>query len=333
MTINESVFGKTLAGQPVKQISINNNRGIEITVTDRGATLISVKLKNRNGDLEECILGFDTVKEYEEHLAFYGATIGRVGNRTANGEFTLDGIKYNLAKNDSDVNNLHGGVKGFDKVIWNYSITKESDRTILSFKYLSPDADENFPGNLDTEVKYILTDNNELILDYTATTDKRTPVNLTNHAYWNLTGNSGSVLEHNFQIEADTYLPTDEFQIPTGELKSVEGTGYDFRTLRPLSDGIKITGGFDHNFNLSIKKRDKPVNRVYVEEPNSGRSMEIKTTEPGVQLYTGFDDHKFFCLETQMFPNAINNSDFDSIVLSPGETYRQTTIHKFDFKK
>lgn len=331
MELKEYKFGVTNDGSNVTAITISNGTDTEFTVIDRGATLISFKLNDNKGTPGECVLGFDNVKEYEDHAAYYGATIGRVGNRIADSKFTLDGTIYHLASNNGK-NSLHGGLKGFDKVIWDYETFKNEDEAGITFKYLSPDGEENFPGNLKTEVKFTLTKNRVFTIEYRAETDKKTPVNLTNHAYWNMSAFKENIHNHNFQIEADTYLPTDENQIPTGEFKDVESTGFNFKKLTKFSDNVRITGGYDHNFNLSLKKQKSPINRVYVEHPDSGRSMEILTTEAGVQLYTGFDDHNYFCVETQMFPDAINNDKFDSIVLSPGEVYVQKTIHNFNIK-
>ncbi len=332
MILKETNFDKTTNGDQIRQITIGNGKDIEFSVINWGATIISLKLADRDGNIEECHLGFDNMKDYETHGGYYGATIGRIGNRVANGVFKLDGREYKLATNDSGVNCLHGGLKGFDKVIWDYTTFNNDDEAGVSFKYLSKDGEENFPGNLDVEVKFTLNIKNEFIIEYKATTDKSTPVNLTNHAYWNLSGFKENIHDHKLCIEADTYLPTNEFQIPTGELKSVVNSAFDFTSIKSIGENIKVSGGFDHNFNLSVNKSKTPNNRAYIEHTKSGRSMEILTTEPGIQLYTGFDKHDFFCLETQMFPDAINQEAFDSIVLKPGEIYSQTTIHKFEIK-
>jgi len=344
MKITNFDFDAKTSGESVHGIRINNGKGIEISVINYGATLISLKMADRDGKMEECVLGFDNMKDYEEHGAFFGATIGRVGNRIANAQYTLDGTSYDLSINDQERNHLHGGKTGFDKVLWNLESFEEEGSAVIKCSYLSKDGEENYPGNLKVEVQYILTPENKLILEYWAETDKRTPVNLTNHSYWNLSGDKKEdVTTHRVQIEADSYLPTDEFSIPTGEKKSVIGTPFDFRELKELGPSIKKSGGFDHNFNLSEHKQRKPVNRMYVEHKTSGRAMEIKTTEPGVQFYTGnflnmlkesgFDSHEALCLETQMYPDSVNHEGFPSIILSPGELYRQKTVHKFSIKK
>ena len=343
MKISEFDFGTTAEGRKVHGLTLNNGLGLEISVINYGATLISVKVADKNGKSEECALGFDNISDYESHGAFFGATIGRVGNRIAEAKYTLDGVAYDLSVNDLDRNHLHGGKKGFDKQIWNLETFEEGEYTAIKCNYISPDGEENYPGNLKVEVQYILTTNNELIIQYWAETDKRTPVNLTNHTYWNLSGDKkDNIKTHKVQIDADSYLPIDEFSIPTGEKKDVEGTPFDFRLLKELGPAIDETGGFDHNFNLSQMKQRKPVNKMLVEHPVSGRLMEIKTTEPGVQFYTGyylnalkdkgFDSFDAYCLETQMYPDSVNHSNFPSIVLSPGEMYRQKTVHRFSIK-
>lgn len=328
MYVEEYDFGVTEDGNKVKAITITNSDLMEITLISRGATLKSCKIKNREGILEECCLGFNSLKKYEEHKSYYGATIGRVANRVGGALVHIGGVDYPLYKNDGS-NSIHGGKVGFDKVIWSYRVVEESFKISVEFNYLSVDGEEGFPGNLNTRVTYSLTSDNRLIIDYHGTTDRVTAVNLTNHSYWNLNGFKESIYKHKLQISANSYLPTDSNNLPTGEYKSVTGTPYDYRKLKELMEGLNKTGGYDHNFNLSSNKQIEPNNRIYMEDPVSGRSMEILTTEPGVQLYTGFDDHKFFCLETQMLPDAVNHSKFPSILLQPGKEYRQTTIHKF----
>ena len=320
MIIKEFNFGETSKGEEVKGVNINNGKGVDFSVINWGATLISVQLKDREGKFQECSLGFDNIADYEKKSPYYGATIGRVGNRISNGSFVIDGESYNLAINANGVNSLHGGLKGFDKVLWDISFFLNDDIGGVVLKYTSPDGEEGFPGELDVTVTYSLNLDNELAIDYRATTTKKTPVNLTNHTYWNLSGDLNSISNHRLQIEADSYLPINDVQIPTGEIRSVDGSKFDFREKRA------IEGSFDHNFNLSLRKKEYPENRVYLEDIKSGRTMEILTTEPGVQLYT---TEKSICLETQMYPDAINRENFQSIILEPGEEYIQTTIHKF----
>jgi len=341
MRISRFSFGNTKAGQEVHGICIDNENGIEISVINYGATMTSFKMTDRNGKKEECILGFGNISDYEEHGAFFGATIGRVGNRIGRGEYNLDGVHYNLSINDRERNHLHGGVRGFDKVLWNIeTIAEEENWAAVKCTYTSRDGEENYPGNLKVEVQYRLTESGQLIIEYWAETDKRTPVNLTNHSYWNLSGDKKEkVYCHKLQIAADSYLPVDDFSIPTGEIRTVENTPFDFRELKEIGPALHDNGGFDHNFNLSSHKSGKPENRIYVEHQPSGRSMEILTTEPGVQFYTGnflhmieggdFDPHEALCLETQMYPDSVNHENFPSIILNPGEMYKQKTVHRF----
>jgi aldose 1-epimerase len=341
MKVSRFDFGATKTGEIVQGIRIDNEKGIDFSVISYGATLISFQMADRENIKEECVLGFDNMPDYEKHGAFFGATIGRVGNRIGKGRYTLDGKEYNLSINDQDRNHLHGGIRGFDKVIWQIeAVTEEKGKATVKCTYISQDGEENYPGNLQVEVQYILDESGHFTIDYRAKTDKRTPVNLTNHSYWNLSGNKKErIYKHKLQIEAESYLPVDNYSIPTGEIRKVENTSFDFRKVKEIGPALKESGGFDHNFNLSEQKQSQPVNRMYVEHESSGRVMEIHTTEPGVQLYTGnflhtmavkgFNAHDALCLETQMFPDAVNKPDFPSTILNPGEIYKQTTIHKF----
>ncbi|MBN2659055.1 MAG: galactose mutarotase [Spirochaetales bacterium] len=344
MKVEKFDFGTTKKGETVEGLRIDNGKGLEMSLISYGATLISLKAPDRRGISGECLLGFGTVGDYEEQDAFIGATIGRVGNRIGQAAYVLDGREYRLSVNDQGCNHLHGGAVGYDKVIWNLEPLEEAEQAGVRCTYLSRDGEENYPGNLKVEVTYWLTVNNELIMDYRAVTDKRTPVNLTNHAYWNLSGKKGETIHnHYLQIEAESYLPVDEVSIPTGEIRKVGGTPFDFRTLKQIGPDLEKSGGFDHNFNLSDRKKEEPENRIYVEHRESGRAMEILTTEPGVQFYSGnflgglknkgFDTHYAFCLETQMYPDSVNKPEFPSIILNPGEVYRHRTIHKFSHIK
>ncbi|MBI9098914.1 MAG: galactose mutarotase [Spirochaetaceae bacterium] len=345
MKISQFNFGTTKEGDSVQGIGIANEKGLEISVINYGATLISLKMPDREGKSEECILGFDNIAAYEEHGAFFGATIGRVCNRIADAKYSLDGKEYRLSVNDLDRNHLHGGTKGFFKVMWDIEPMIEEDHWAgVKCTYRSRDGEENYPGNLNVEVQYILTETNQLIIEYWAQTDKKTPVSLTNHSYWNLSGNKKEdISTHRLQIEAETYLPVDEFLIPTGEFRKVENSPFDFRELKEVGPAMEKSGGFDHNFNLSPARQRKPVNRIYVEHRTSGRAMAIKTTEPGVQFYSGsflnklkkwgIDSSDGLCLETQMYPDAMNHENFPSIILYPGELYRQKTVHMFSLLK
>jgi aldose 1-epimerase len=339
MEISKFSFGETQEQEIVEGYQISNKSGNSVKIINWGATLISLKVPDRNGIVEEVTLGFDNISDYEDHSPYFGSTIGRVGNRIKNGRFTLDGVEYALDKNTGDVAQLHGGKKGFSKVIWKLSTVLEESQGTVICKYLSKDGEEGYPGNLNVEVKYVLTDLNELIIDYRATTDKACPVNLTNHAYWNLCGNNrDSILNHNLQLKCNHYLPIDNDLIPTGELKSVENTPWDFRKTKPIGQDIDLAGDYDHCFVMGSEQGDF-LQFAEVHEPSSGRTMTVSTTEPGVQLYTGnflyqleekgFKKYDAFCLETQFFPNAPNQKNFPSIILSPEAEYYQKTIHTF----
>jgi aldose 1-epimerase len=297
-------------------------------------------------------LGFDDLKGYEaKGNPFFGCVAGRYANRIAGGKFTLDGKEYKLARNNGP-NSLHGGNKGFDKAVWEAQVFGKGERALgVAFRHTSPDGDEGYPGTLKAEVVYELTDKNELKIRYRAETDKPTPVNLTNHAYFNLAGhNAGDVLGHEVQIFAQKYTPTDETLIPTGKIEPVKGTPYDF--TKPMTIGSRIgelkgdPGGYDVNYVLDAGGAKEPALAVRVREPKSGRVMEMLTTEPGVQFYTGnfldgkvkgkggavHNKHAGFCLEAQHFPDTPNRKEFPSATLRPGQTYRQTTVYRFAAK-
>ena len=335
----------TVDGKAVKLFTLTNRKGTIVKVTNYGLILTDIQTADRTGKLGHIVLGFDTLDLYLKGHPFFGAIAGRVANRIAKGKFKLDGKEYALAVNNGP-NHLHGGMKGFDKEVWDAKPHSATDYgQAIEFHYLSKDGEENYPGNLDVTVVYTLTDDNELRIDYHATTDKATPVNLTNHSYFNLAG-SGDTLGTEMFINADRYTPTDSTLIPTGELAPVKGTPLDF--TKPTAMGAHIDqlkafpGGYDHNFVLN-SGGGKLALAARAHEPRSGRSLEVRTTEPGVQLYNaiGLDGTlighdgvayvKFgaFCLETQHFPDSINHPDFPSVVLRPGATYKTTTVFKF----
>lgn len=340
-------------GRPVKLYTLTNAHGMKATISDWGATLVSLEVPGRDGEMADVVLGFDRVEPYSGASPYMGSTVGRYANRIALGKFTLDGQEYTLAANNPP-NHLHGGTVGFDKQLWE---SKPIGREVMpgggagvgvKFDYTSPDGEEGFPGTLTCSVTYTLTDDNELSFDYVATTDKPTIVNLTNHAYWNLAGESSgkTVLDHELTIHATKYTPMDDTFIPTGELAPVDGTPVDFTTPHAIGERIAQIpgdpGGYDHNFAIDgAIKTLRPAAKV--KDPKSGRVMEISTTEPGLQFYTGnfldgtltgkggvsYQKNFALCLEAQTYPDTPNKPNFPSCVLRPGETYRQTTVHKF----
>ncbi|MCA1685574.1 MAG: galactose mutarotase, partial [Planctomycetia bacterium] len=338
-------FGKTADGKPVALYTLSNGK-VTARVMTYGATVTELIVPDRDGKPADVVLGFDDLKGYESPAnAYFGATVGRVANRVARGEFTLNGKTYTVAKNNGP-NALHGGLKGFDKQVWDAEEVSSPEGPSVRFTYLSRDGEEGYPGNLKTSVTYTVTADNALKIDYAATTDKATPVNLTNHSYFNLAGPaSGTVDGHEIMIAADRYTPGDANLVPTGELAPVKGTPLDFTTSTAIGARINQIKaepvGYDHNYVLRGGADSSPLAaRVY--EPKTGRVMEVYTTEPGVQFYTGnfldgaakgkdgvvYRQHQAFCLEAQHFPDAVHHPNFPSTVLEPGKTYRQTTVYK-----
>jgi aldose 1-epimerase len=351
-TIVVEPYGVTADGIEVDQYTLTNVRGMEVKIITFGGIITSIKVPDRKGHFENVALGFDNLLDYETKNPYFGCITGRYANRIALGRFTLDGVEYQLDINNPP-NHLHGGIKGFDKQVW--EVTEEIyERRAVGIKlhYLSPDGDQKYPGALDAYVTYRLTDKNEIRMDYMATTDAPTIVNLTNHTYWNLQGEgSGHIYDHILRINAKYYTPVDETLIPTGEIAKVEGTPLDFRRPKPLADGIRsdhpqivIGRGFDHNWVLNRPSSDdtRMILAASLFEKNSGRRLEIWTTEPGIQFYSGnFLDgtlygtsHRAYrqgdglALETQHFPDSPNHDNFPSAVLRPGETYQTSTIFK-----
>ncbi len=337
----KSSFGHLPDGAAVDLYTLANANGLSAKVATYGATITELHVPDRDGKSGDIVLGFDNLAQYLKGHPFFGSTVGRVANRTAKGRFTLDGQTYALATNNGP-NHLHGGLKGFDKVLWH---AEPQAGAAVKFTYVSPDGEEGYPGQLAVAVTMSLTDANELRLDYTATTDKPTPVNLTNHSYFNLAG-EGNVLAHELMLAADNYTPSDTTLIPTGEIRPVKGTPMDFTTPKPMGSRfaqLKTNPvGYDDNYVLNGGGKSLAL-AARVCEPRTGRVMEVHTTQPGVQFYTAnflngsllgkgavvYGQYTGFCLETQHFPDSVNQPTFPSVILRPGQTYRHTTVHKF----
>jgi aldose 1-epimerase len=351
--LKKSAFGKTKDGQPVDLFTLTNARGMVVAITNYGGVVVSIQVPDRNGKFADVVLGFDTFEGYLNNTPFFGALVGRYGNRIAKARFTLDGHEYRLAPNDNG-NSLHGGLKGFDKRVWKASDVSTKEVPALELAYLSKDGEEGYPGNLSVKVTYSLTPNNGLKIDYAASTDKETVLNLTNHSYFNLAGQGeGDILSHLMTINADRFTPVDATLIPTGELKSVAGTPLDFR--KPTAIGARIDAndqqmkfgrGYDHNFVLN-RKDGALILAARVTEPSSGRVLEVLTTQPGLQFYTGnfldgsihgkagkvYPRRSAFCMETQHFPDSPNHPAFPTTVLKPGEHFQSTTVFRFSTAK
>lgn len=344
-------YGTTPNGENVEQYTLKNDNGMEVKIITYGGRITSLTAPDADGNYEDVVLGYNSLEQYLEDNSFFGALIGRFGNRIANGKFSLDGEEYTLAQNDGQ-NHLHGGIKGFDKVVWT---VEEVDSTSLKLSYVSEDMEEGYPGRLETIVTYTLKDDNSLDVDYQATTDKKTVLNLTQHAYFNLSGDfSNSILDHVIKIDADQYLPVTENLIPTGEFRDVANTPFDFRESKQVGEDIdadneqlQIAGGYDHNWVLN--EQDSGMSfAASAYHPESGRMMEVYTTEPGIQFYSGnfldgtlplqygegnYEKRSGFCFETQHYPDSPNQENFPSVVLEPGETYSSKTSFKFSVKE
>jgi aldose 1-epimerase len=343
-------FNDTIDQIPIGLYILGNSSGLEAVFTNYGQRLVSLMVPDRQGKFEDIVLGYDSLAPYTRGRGgFFGATVGRYGNRIADASFHIDGASYRLAKNNGD-NHIHGGEKGFDAVAWKVDSLAAN---YIRFHRISPDLEEGYPGNLEVWISYLLNDSNELIMEYTATTDKKTHVNLTNHSYFNLKGaGEGTVGSHRIQINADAYTPVDAELIPTGEIRPVTGTPFDFRKAKTIDrdiddedEQLRYGSGYDHNFvlNKSGSTKGPATFAIQVTEPESGRIMEVYTTEPGVQLYGGnflggqkgkngksYGARSAFCLETQHFPNSPNESSFPSTLLEPGRIYETTTVFAFD---
>jgi aldose 1-epimerase len=343
MNVQKAPFGKTAEGVDVDLYTCTNAQGLVLKLTNYGAIVVALEVPDRQGKLANVNLGFATLERYLARHPYFGSTIGRYGNRIAKGKFTVAGQEYTLATNDGP-NHLHGGKAGFDKVVWQAEPVQTDKAVGVEFAYLSKDGEEGYPGNLSVTVVYSLTNDNELAIEYTATTDKTTPVNLTNHCYWNLAGaGSGTIRNHELMLEADKYVPVDDTLIPTGALADVKGTPFDFTIAEKIGariDQIKADPvGYDHCYVLRGTVGELRL-AARVKDPRSGRVMEIRTTEPGIQFYSGnfldgaevnggYKQHEGFCLETQHYPDSPNQPTFPTTLLKPGATYRTTTVHKF----
>lgn len=348
MKIEKNLFGKMPDGTEINLYMLRNKNNMSVGIINYGGIIVHINVPDRNGHMDDVNLGYDNLESYIEKGLYFGAIIGRHANRIENAEFDLNGKSYNLAKNDGN-NHLHGGNRGFDKVVWQAEIVDNEGVQSLQLKYLSPDGEENYPGNLDVKVLYTLMDDNALRINYTAVPDKDTVVNLTNHAYFNLSGHaSGDILNHQVMINADRFTVINDECIPTGEIRDVSNTPMDLRTLKTIRCGIDSNDeqiafgrGYDHNWVLSIPG-DKLEKVAEVYDPKTGRVMEVFTTKPGLQFYSGnsidrttgkggaaYDRRSALCLETQYFPNGTKHKHFPSPFLKAGEEYRHTTIYKF----
>jgi aldose 1-epimerase len=351
-SVTVSHYGELADGTPMSLYTLTNRNGMSMKVINYGGIITSIMMPDKNGEPGDIVLGYDSVENYVASSPFFGALIGRYGNRIAKGKFSLDGKTYSLATNNGE-NHLHGGNKGFDKVVWNIEEATVPQGAAIKLSYQSKDMEEGYPGNLNAEVLYTLTDANELKIDYKATTDKKTIVNLTQHTYFNLAGPDRDILSHELVLNADKFLPVDKTLIPTGELKDVANTPFDFRRPTTIGKGIgekneqlKFGNGYDHCWILN-RAADSLSHAATLYDSISGREVMVFTTEPGIQFYSGnfldgtltgkdgvvYNFRTGLCLETQHFPDSPNRKEFPSVVLSPGETYKSQTIYRFAVRK
>lgn len=352
LKIDKIQFGETMDGTAVDQFILSNNNGMEVRIITYGGIITSWTAPDKNGDYKDIVLGYNTLAEYEAETPYFGALIGRYGNRIAKGKFSLDNKEYTLAVNNG-VNHLHGGLKGFDKVVWDAK-TIISDSTVsLELRYLSKDMEEGYPGNLETKVTYTLNNKDELSVSYEATTDKPTIVNLTQHSYFNLTADfNKDILGHELVINADYFLPVDKTLIPTGEFRDVTGTPFDFKTSKTIgthidNENIQLKNGLGYDHCWVLNDQDNGVRFVAsAYEPISGRLLEVFSDEPGIQFYSGnfldgtlpsknkgmYQHRTGFCLETQHYPNSPNQENFTSVILKPGEKYKSKTVFRLAIK-
>lgn len=352
MSVEKELLSRMEGGQEINLYTLSNVNGMKVAITNYGGAISSILVPDKNGKIADVVLGCNTMEGFLKQGFFFGVLVGRHANRIENSVFELNGVTYHLAANDGK-NHLHGGNKGFDKKVWDAEVVNNNGKESLQLTYLSVDGEENYPGNLKVKVLYSLTEDNALEIDYYAVSDKDTVVNLTNHSYFNLSGhNSGDILNHELMINSDNFTVINDECIPTGEIRSVKGTPMDFTAMRPVGPGlasgdeqIKCGKGYDHNWVLKVSGK-KPEKAAELYDPQSGRVMEVYTTKPGIQFYSGnflnssgtsgifkdnarYDIHSGLCLETQYFPNAMKHKHFPSPVLRAGEQYHHTTIYKF----
>lgn len=349
MSITKRFYGNTLEGTEVDIYTLSNSKHVTVEITNFGGIIVNLLVPDKSGKIDDITLGYDNLDGYLKNGPYFGALIGRHGNRIENAVFELNGKEYQLYKNDGE-NHLHGGLKGFDKVVWQAHIIKQGQDECLQLTYRSVDGEENYPGNLDVKVIYTLTEDNELKIEYFAVSDKDTVVNLTNHAYFNLSGHSsGDALKHQLKINADKFTIINDQCIPTGEIREVKGTPMDFTKMTTIGPGllsddeqISYGKGYDHNWVLNATGKE-PELAAELYDPSCGRKMQVYTTKPGIQFYSGnfldgqsickggtiYNQRAGLCLETQYFPNALKHKHFPSPVLKAGDQYNHTTIYKF----
>lgn len=342
MNTEKKLFGHTPDGEEVFLFTLKNINGITVDIINYGGIITAIRVPDRDGEFDDVVLGFDNLEDYLGGHPYFGAIVGRYANRIANARFELDGEVYELAANNGN-NHLHGGLKGLDKKVWNYDIPGHEGGTSLMLTYLSPHGEEGYPGNLSLAVIYSLNNDNELKITFKARTTQATPVNISHHGYFNLTGGKEPVLDHELMINASRFTEVDSEAIPTGELPPVEGTPMDFRNIKPVGKDIgMVSGGYDHNYVLDGNDGSLKTAAILY-EPVSGRRMEVLTTQPGVQFYTGnfldgsltgkggqvYHQHQGLCLETQHFPDSPNQPHFPGTILEPGDEYRHSAIYRF----
>ena len=342
LKVSKKSYGRTAAGEKVHEFTLQNGNGITVKLINYGATLTSLVTPDRDGKLADIVLGYDDIRGYESDPIFSGCVVGRFANRISNASFELEGKQYPLAANFEGGHHLHGGEVGFNARVWDAQIVKQESAVGVAFTLVSQDGEEGYPGRLVVRMKYLLNDNDDLVMDYYATTDKTTHINLTQHSYYNLAGHdSGDVHQHFVRLYCDHYLPVDEHGVPTGEVKSVEGTPFDFRKGARIDRQV-AEGRYDHNYVLSMERPEKPILLARVSEGSTGRGMAVRTDQPGVQFYTSihmketpgrngavYNTNQALCLETQHFPDTPNKPNFPTTVLKPGEEFRSKTIHHF----